>query len=686
MYYLLERQSKSPRPVTAVLVNATAADLQRFLPDDDSKWALDLETTGTRAQSDRIVGIGLANAQHVLYVDLPSATPEAVAYLKKVLSQYRLIIFNAMFDATFLQVWIGQWPNVWLDAYALFKQLSSEGYTGQRWNLQTLQQDVLGWPESNKTVLEAALKEYGLSKAHMAKLPPAILGPYSGGDADAAWQGGHYLWGVTARFPELRDYHQRVFLTEVRLLAEQQLRGLWVDRDRLENCRADLERNIAASLAAFHEHPEVTPHITAFNEQVRQAWLQAEPPKHTKKGDVSVRWEQWRARERPWMEQRGFNANSKQQLCDLFYNKLGYKPRKFTETGRAQINKKVLPTLGEPGKLLATYNKQVKALGYVNGMIAQLGPDDIFHPQFNSVGAVTWRLSGSGGLSLHQQPKTPDYLWALRARPGMKLVQADAEALEPVILAEFSQDKTLLQLYGPGAKQNDVYLFVGSKIPALGRDILRAGYNPDDPTPDGIKSAKKQCKHQRAIAKKFHLMSVYLAGPEAIHSDLQLEGIDITLGEVKQMHKDYWRLFAGVKQWEMQLLEMRYNNDGWFPSILGTPLTIDSHPKILKDIVNRHTQHAGHTFLQVWLWHVDQLRRERGVTMHPWLADFHDEMLWEVPEEQAQAAADLISEALRRTNDEMGMGIQVKGPPMVVDNLAQVKCENYDEWLAARDA
>ncbi len=115
---------------------------------------------------------------------------------------------------------------------------------------------------------------------------------------------------------------------------------------------------------------------------------------------------------------------------------------------------------------------------------------------------------------------------------------------------------------------------------------------------------------------------------------------------------------------------------------MGLPICIDA--EYVKDIVNRFCQTSGHEILQLWIYHIDRLRQERGAVMYPWLVDFHDETLWECPEDQAEAVAQVMRDALVSVNEELGMGIPIKAPPMIVDNLAQVKDpEGYAKWLEA---
>lgn len=385
-------------------------------------------------------------------------------------------------------------------------------------------------------------------------------------------------------FANQLKYHQEVFLPNLRLLVEQQLRGIYVDQEALHACHADLLLRIQSSMTAFLEHPDVAHHISEYNKEVHSAWKRAEPTKFNKDGTVAKRWEKWAAKEETWVAENGFNPNSKTQLRRLFFNQLGHKPVLLTDSGLPAVSRKALPALGEPGKLLSKYNLYVKRRGYVEAMIAKTTRDGLLHPQFNSYGTMTGRLGGSGGLNMQQMPKVASFLHCLRARPGHRLVQLDAEALEPTILTEFSRDPAMWKIYGPGAKPNDLYLFVGSKLASIGKEI-RKYYDPDNPTPEGIALAKKHCKRERDISKVICLSSSYGAGPAKIHETLKLAGIDISMSEVRNIHRDYWRLFAGTKRFEESLKDIWAANEGWIPSVMGTPICI-AEP-LLKDIVNR---------------------------------------------------------------------------------------------------
>ncbi len=199
-YALLERQNLAPRERVDIYIDIDLPTLQGLLPEGQ-QWAIDLETNGLDASdpNTHAVGIGLANDDHCLYLDLQSMRSECKDWLIGWLLRQEFVAFNVLFDSAFLWKLTGQWLNFVGCAFAMFKNLSSEGHPGQNWKLETAQLHVLGWPTSNKGVLEAALAERGLTKGEMYLLDPSILGLYCGLDADSTWQLWKVLCDVCAR-------------------------------------------------------------------------------------------------------------------------------------------------------------------------------------------------------------------------------------------------------------------------------------------------------------------------------------------------------------------------------------------------------------------------------------------------------------------------------------------------------
>ena len=674
-YIILQKQNLEPR---APLTISCLGDLQKVLPLHPVRRnlvAVDFETRGLYAWAAgfEVVTVGIANENGCFALDWRTLSYRERDYVLAYLAKGQLVAFNTYFDAAALQFLLGtegRFPWVGC-AYGLFKQLSTEGWQGQSWSLETAQREVLGWPSTNKAALYEALAEKKLGKGDMWQLPHEVLAPYCAADADAAWQ----LWDhlttlAAAKFPQVLEYHRNTFMPQLELMVEQVFAGIQMDLGALAVTHTELGTAIVKGLAAFESEPTVA---KALAEQLAEdvvEWRAAEPAEFTKAGLPTVSWTRWFARMPVTVD---FNFNSKPQLCALFFNYLGFRPHKRTPTGRSVLDKKVLPLLGEPGKLLAHYNTLIKRRGYVERVIERAGDSGILRPNFNMVGTVTGRLSGSGGLNLQQMPKDKALMGCFKARPGHSLVQLDFAALEPTLLAEFSQDKTLLDIYGPNAKPNqDIYLYIAAKIPALGKEIIKY-YNPDAPTAEGLAEAKKKCKRDRGIAKTVHLASAYGAGAPKIHETLLEGGVDISLGDVRQIHKDYWQLFSGVKRFEAELVTLHSATGGWIPNVIGRPICVDKG--YLKDIVNRMIQSSGHDCLQIFIANLYFLRADRSLNWTPWIMDMHDETIVEVPDDEVEETVQTFVDALRELNAELGMGIKLKGDPLVAQTWAEIKIE-----------
>jgi hypothetical protein len=247
-------------------------------------------------------------------------------------------------------------------------------------------------------------------------------------------------------------------------------------------------------------------------------------------------------------------------------------------------------------------------------------------------------------------------------------------ALENVVLTELSRDPSLMKLYGPGQPPNDGHLFTGAYLPVLGPIIREAGYDPDHPTSEGIRRAKKKAKKERGIAKTINYASVYKAGPPKLHQTLTLEGIDVSLEEVEQMHRAYWNLYAGVKTYEKELMRQWRLNRGWLLNGIGRPIGVAEDYK--KDLVNRVIQSTGHDIHVMWVSILRDLFKKHEIDVRGIVWDWHDQSIVEVAEEDAELVVDIMeNQSYSILNEQLGGIIPLAGDANICRNLAEAKCE-----------
>lgn len=593
---------------------------------------------------------------------------------------------------------------------------TAEGTVSINWNALT--------PEEEADVLACA----DMSLMHLA--PAEVIGPYCCQDADST-----YLLYTQVLLPAVRAFtaleryaSPEVYGEYLRILIEQRLAGILIDRSRLEEYSAQLQVEIAAAKENFFAQPQVQSAVKEWNRRIveeiykqepvkflKQKAPPKEPAKYTKSGKISGSWTRWQERShllsaakpvvsknwsRWWqrlleaMDAQHFNLDSGPQKQWLFYEYLKHPVELETESGQPAVDERALKMMGEAGACLNEYGGLKKEYEYVDATIGFLrednanssvriirsgdarrtdaGPAWYVHPSWRAPGTLTGRLAGSNP-NIQQSPKVRRYLDWWVAPPGRVFLEFDFESLEQVVLAELSKDATLWKLYGPGSKPQDVYLFNGAALPVIGDRIRAAGYDVDNPTKEMIDRVKGLVPKERAIAKVVTLGASYGMGAGKLQRTLRVEGVDVSFDEARRIHSGYWELYRGVKKYEAELLRQYELNDGWVLNGIGRPVGVAAGYE--KDIVNRVCQSTGHDLLVLFLVRfVVPSLQEAGIPFVPVIADWHDEFIIEINEiyaEQAQRIVDTV--ALPAFNAEIAGEIPLKGSATISRNLADAK-------------
>lgn len=716
----------TPRPYS--VVNLADYPLSTWLPSltaSEEPVVLDLETTGLHPRSARVVGFALANSTGSTYFHIGESA-QALGMFYELCRQFdeqqtQLIAHNVAFDSCFFP----DTCNWVFCTYAAYKHFASEGYAGQKWDLKSAQVEMLGWEDKGDVELVDWLIENKLTKAEMWRAPMEILGKYCALDAESTWQlYTHVLLPAVRRFKMYSEYH-RHFLDLVRHVREMRLEGVHVDNPQLTAYNQELQERIKTGRTAFLSFPSVQPHVNTFNQSIFEEEvtnkepskfkkgdeLGNEPAKFKKDGNLSLNWVKWDARRQElankepevsqtWLNwekkltkfQEGvvdflqtepdkalglFNLQSSRHKQWLFYEALGYPQLVFTdneENPQPAVDEDALKGFGEEGKLLIELNATIKLQSMVQGCLDMLGDSNLLRVGLKCPGTYTGRLGGSDGLNLQNVPKDKGYLSCWTPPPGHKLLILDFSALEPHVLAEASQDPTLLRIYGPEATGwDDIYLSVGSQLGGeVGARIRASGYDPLNNSKESVSHSKKEAKGARSIAKMIHLGASYGAGAGKIQQSLKLQGIDISFDEAKRMHTAYWELFSKVKQYETFLKIQWERNGGWFLNPMGRPIAVAQD--YLRDIVNRSIQSGGHDAFVLYVSLLSEKLQDARINYKPYIWDLHDAVMLTVPEEEVERTVHILDVvAMQELNDKLGGTILLKGETNVVNNWAEDK-------------
>lgn len=574
-------------------------------------------------------------------------------------------------------------------------------------------------------------------KAEMWRVPHSILGPYCVLDAEACYLFyTEHLRPILARFPEMEKNFHSDWMYLVDLHVVQKFVGIEMDRRGLDERAIQLESHMDNLLRKFISMPETSEGISIIESRLRQTLIDSEPTRYkqlqpipkeprmfNKSGELSksyIRWkhlldsgrytipvisknwikwqERWQSAISGKDSRYSFNIQSRQQLTELLYEHMGFEIRIQTESGLPATGGDALAAMGPAGAVLMERDDALKELGFINKYRELIENRDTIHPSFAIAGAATGRMS-SKEPNLQQIKKTRAVMDLFVARRGHTWIDLDFAALEPTVTTEFSKDPNMEAIYGNGAGQNDIYLFVASTVPQWQTQLGATGYDRYCPTQESVARAKKECKHIRKIAKVVVLACAYGAGIDKILENLTNDGMQITREEVAAVHASYWNTFEVVKQYGYDLqdkwwettgitsrqIEMykdwsrsRYKRDKIPPNIvgyvmngLGRPMCVTHDYK--KDTLNRVIQGTGHDILVRYIRLVGQELDRREIEWVPIVADFHDAMCVEVPDKYIEQALEVYRDSLDELNRQLGGDIQLRGTPSWGKNMTAVK-------------
>lgn len=687
------QQLCSPEDIDGILESCNQSEI----------LALDFETRGGDYSDEiSIVGLGLAWSSGSVYLhwaDLSAS--ERTRLLDSVSVHPGLIAHNVYFDGGVIRAVTGR-PAQWHTCtYSLLAHLANEGHPDQYWGLKSAQTELLGWTDSNEhdlnrwlvvngyyrgnrridnspEYLSAEYDSGGLSpeRGEMWRAPRDILGKYCVLDAEACYLLFTQVLAPTLfQFPDMVSYFYRDVMHLVGQLVEQKMHGIPVDRPGMLVRKEWLLREMTQLHSAFREHPKTRNYIRELEGDLREEIRLKEPERLKKDGQVSKNWIKWKARldfaEAGESPDFNFNIQSQQQLRYLLYDRLGFEIRARTENGDPAVGIKTLKHMGEIGQLLIDRAYCAKELSYLEDYLARTETRATIHPSFRTPGTMTGRLS-SKEPNVQQIPKSKAVMSLFTARPGHVWIDLDFAALEPVVLTEFSQDENLMRIYGNTAPKNDIYLYVAASIPTYSAAIRATGYDPYNPTPDGLVRAKAECKAIRSICKTVVLACQYGAGVNKIMQTLEQDDVFLSYEEVALIHKSYWDTFAGVRDFSRSLYYEWKRNGGWILNGVGRPMAIPEH--MTKDILNRFVQSTGHDILVKYIRILtERLDQDIPGGWTPLIIDWHDAAAIEVPEYCVNQARIVMIKSVDQLNAELCGTIKLRGEPDIGINLAEIK-------------
>ncbi|WP_062783339.1 DNA polymerase I [Novosphingobium capsulatum] len=418
----------------------------------------------------------------------------------------------------------------------------------------------------------------GKKQISFAEVPLPDATRYAAEDADVTWRL-HQLFA-----PRLADeggtrIYQRVDRPLVPVVAQMERHGIRVDREQLVNLSTRFAAEIARLEAVIHE----------------------------KAGGP-------------------FTIGSPKQLGDVLFDKLGYKGGKKGKSGQYSTDQSVLETLAGQGAEVATLVLEWRQLSklkstYTDALQAAINPDTgRVHTSYSLVGAQTGRLS-SNDPNLQNIPIRTEIGREIReafvAEPGHVLLSADYSQIELRLAAHIADVAPLREAFEQG---EDIHARTARELfGEVNRDT-------------------------RGRAKTINFAILYGISRWGLATRL-----GTTADEAQAMIDRYFERFPGIQRYIHETLESvrangfsetLFGRKTWFPRInSGTQAERQGSERAA---INAPIQGTSADIIKRAMARMLPALAEAGLPRVKMLLQVHDELVFELPEEDVAAASEVI--------------------------------------------
>lgn len=301
---------------------------------------------------------------------------------------------------------------------------------------------------------------------------------------------------------------------------------------------------------------------------------------------------------------------------------------------------------------LLSYRRISHQLAFLNSWLKHIHPSDgRIHPQYFQLQSATGRLS-SRKPNAQQVPKKGEDALAIRrlfkASPGKKLVRADFSAIELRIVAYLSGDKTMIEAF---LEKQDLHKMTACKI---------SGLSLDQVTED-----------ERQAAKCINYLLIYGGSAQTLQQRSYYDyGVVMSLDEAEEARNKYFEHYSGVSDWqERQIMNMSCTYPHYFHNcVRGTfylPLSCTFTalgrrrvwPRFGEGITatkfqafNTPCQGTGADLIKMVMCELYDSLRSEDVEI---IGSIHDEILLEVPVDQAEEYAKMLGEIMDQVGSKL---------------------------------
>jgi len=341
-----------------------------------------------------------------------------------------------------------------------------------------------------------------------------------------------------------------------------------------------------------------------------------------------------------------FNLNSPQQLGIVLFERMGLPVLKRTQKTKSySTGAETLEELAVRGFPIAQHLLRYRELSklkstYVDALPMLVAPDGRLHTRIQQAVAATGRLS-SINPNLQNIPIRTELGQRIRkafaADPGNVLLVADYSQIELRILAHIAEEAALIDAFAAG---EDIHRSTASLVLGVAPELVTA--------------------EQRRAAKTINFGILYGMSAFGLSSAL-----GIAQKDAERFIRDYLDRYPGVRRYMESTqasaekegkVETLYGRIRWLPDITSKNFNLRENARRMA--INARIQGTAADLLKLAMIAIDRRLRADLPEAHL-LLTVHDELVFEVPEAQAE-------EAGRHVKAEME-GVASLKVPLVVD-------------------
>ncbi len=330
------------------------------------------------------------------------------------------------------------------------------------------------------------------------------------------------------------------------------------------------------------------------------------------------------------------NLGSPTQLRTLLYDKLGLKTTRRTKSGLSTDARALQQLIDQHPfvpKLLEHRELSKLKNTYIDALPPLVDPaDGRVHTTYDQTVAATWRLS-STNPNLMNIPVRTDLGKQIRKafipEDGNVLLSADYSQIELRVMAHLSGDPILIEVFANG---EDIHAATAARVYDVAPEELTTG--------------------QRSVAKMVNYGLAYGMGAPGL-----AERLAVTVPEAQGIMDSYFEVFEGVADF-LDTVVKQAHRDGFTTTMFGRrrylPELGSGNPRVRaigeRQALNAPIQGSAADIMKLAMINVEGALAEE-LPRTQMILTVHDELVFELPEEESEAASKLVAREMTSVCD-----------------------------------